>query len=197
MVPICYNWFVKAARFFRALRTMRARHAVLLTPSKSSRPTQLLSCKQFAAVTYLESTLVEVLILKNFKFFRMNTYEKHWGGGRVLPRILTLYWKLRPNPGPSVIPTGVPAKSAGRSGGIAARSRRPLDRWERLKSNAYRPRMGIQIVTAPPARPSTASYGLPGHSGAPRHSRGPRHETSAHRILLQAVSPLPSAARES
>src|SRR5216683_2485932 len=31
--------------------TMPARHAVLLTPSKSSAPTQLLSCKQIAPVT--------------------------------------------------------------------------------------------------------------------------------------------------
>jgi hypothetical protein len=35
------------------------------------------------AVTYLESTLVEVLILNNFKPPRMNTYEKHRGRGRL------------------------------------------------------------------------------------------------------------------
>jgi hypothetical protein len=46
---------------------MGARHAVLLTPSKSSGPPQLLSYKQLVSVTSLESTLVEVFILKNFK----------------------------------------------------------------------------------------------------------------------------------
>jgi hypothetical protein len=62
---------------------MRARHAVLLTPSKSSCPAQLLSCKQTASITLLESTLVEVFILNNLNLFRINTYEKHRGeGGR-------------------------------------------------------------------------------------------------------------------
>jgi len=63
---------------------MGARQAVLLTPSESTRPTQLLSCKQTAPVTPLESALIEVLILKSFKFFRMNTYEKHRGEGVLL-----------------------------------------------------------------------------------------------------------------
>jgi hypothetical protein len=36
------------------------------------------------AVTYLESTLVEVLILNNFKPSRMNTYEKYRGEGVLL-----------------------------------------------------------------------------------------------------------------
>jgi len=35
-------------------------------------------------VTHLESTHIEVLILKNFKLFRMNTYEKDRGEGVVL-----------------------------------------------------------------------------------------------------------------
>src|SRR6266702_8585100 len=38
---------------------MLARHAVLLTPSKSSAPPQLLSCKRPASVTNLESTLLQ------------------------------------------------------------------------------------------------------------------------------------------
>src|SRR5258707_6501796 len=50
--------------------------AVLLTPSRFSGTTRLLSP--------LESTLIEVLILKSFKFFRMNTYEKHRGEGVLL-----------------------------------------------------------------------------------------------------------------
>jgi hypothetical protein len=74
---------------------MLARHAVLLTPSKSARlprawprgPLQLLSCKQVAPVTHLESPLVQVFILMNLKLLRMNTYEKHRGegGGAYLP----------------------------------------------------------------------------------------------------------------
>src|SRR5260370_23730539 len=55
---------------------MGSRQAVLLTPSKSSGTARLLSP--------LESTLIEVLILKSFKFFRMNTYEKYRGEGVLL-----------------------------------------------------------------------------------------------------------------
>jgi hypothetical protein len=55
---------------------MGSRQVVLLTPSKSSGMARLLSP--------LESTLTEVLILKGFKFFRMNTYEKHRGEGVLL-----------------------------------------------------------------------------------------------------------------
>jgi hypothetical protein len=53
---------------------MRPRHAVLLTPSKSAVP-------RLPTATPLESTLVEVFILSNFKLSRMNTYEKHGGEG--------------------------------------------------------------------------------------------------------------------
>src|SRR6202158_914548 len=74
---------------------MLARHVVLLTPSKSSRPSELLSCEQISIVTRLESTLLQLLILSPFRIntyksvskqstltpFRMNTYEKHRGGG--------------------------------------------------------------------------------------------------------------------
>src|SRR5713226_6037304 len=55
---MCYNGFVKSARFFRALRTMRPRHAVLLTPSKSSHPTQLLSGEHSIRVSPLAATLM-------------------------------------------------------------------------------------------------------------------------------------------
>jgi hypothetical protein len=94
MVPIWYNGFVKLARFFRlpavalaeegALRPMGARRAVLLTPSESIHPSQLLSCQHIAPITPLESALVEVFILKSLKFFRINTYEKHRGWGLLL-----------------------------------------------------------------------------------------------------------------
>jgi hypothetical protein len=62
---------------------MRARHAVPLISSKSPGPPQLLSCKQTASITLLESTLVQVLMLKNLNLFRINTYEKHRGEGRL------------------------------------------------------------------------------------------------------------------
>src|SRR5258708_39544241 len=81
MVPIWYNGFTSSARSFRALRPMGARRAVLLTPSESIHPTQLLSCQHIAPITPLESALVEVFILKSLKFFRINTYEKHRGEG--------------------------------------------------------------------------------------------------------------------
>src|SRR5258708_24510261 len=55
---------------------MGSRQATLLTPSESSGTARLLS--------HLESTLTEVLILKSFKFFRMNTYEKHRGEGLIV-----------------------------------------------------------------------------------------------------------------
>src|SRR6266849_4159411 len=57
MVPICYNGFVKLARSFRALRTMRPRHAVLLTPLQSAVPMYILYSKQIASVTPLKSAL--------------------------------------------------------------------------------------------------------------------------------------------
>jgi hypothetical protein len=85
---------VKLARFLRlptvalakegAPRKMSARRAVLLTPSESTRPTQLLSCQRIASIISLESTLVEVFILNNLNLFRINTYEKHRGWGLLL-----------------------------------------------------------------------------------------------------------------
>jgi len=63
---------------------MGARDAVLLIPSESSGPVQLLSFKQLVPVNPLECALLEVFILKSFKFFRMNTYEKHRGWGLLL-----------------------------------------------------------------------------------------------------------------
>jgi hypothetical protein len=56
---------------------MRPRHAILLTPSKSAVP-------RLPPATPLESSLVEVFILNNLNFFRMNTYEKHREEGGVI-----------------------------------------------------------------------------------------------------------------
>jgi hypothetical protein len=60
---------------------MRARQAVLLTPSKSTGPPQLLCCKHTAPVTPLESALLQVFILKDFNLTRINTYKKTGGWG--------------------------------------------------------------------------------------------------------------------
>src|SRR6266849_2521128 len=55
---MCYNGFVKSARSLSALQTMLARHAVPLTPPKSSRPSQLLSRQQSAPISPLAATLM-------------------------------------------------------------------------------------------------------------------------------------------
>jgi len=68
---------------------MVARRAVLLTPSESTHQVQLLSRQQIAPVTPLESALIQVLILKSLKFFRINTYEKHRGWGPVIVNQIT------------------------------------------------------------------------------------------------------------
>jgi hypothetical protein len=89
---MCYNDFIASAQFFRlpavalaeesASCSMGSRQAVLLTPPESSSATWL----HPAPATPLESALIEVFILKSFKFFRMNTYEKHRGEGAFLFR---------------------------------------------------------------------------------------------------------------
>ncbi len=78
MVPICYNGFIKSTRFLRlpvaalaiadsgpvgkegALRTMPARQVVLLTPSESSAPTQLLCCQHLVRISPLAATLMDL-----------------------------------------------------------------------------------------------------------------------------------------
>src|SRR6266478_5225865 len=65
----------------RVPQSMRPRHAVLLTPSKSAGPPQLLSCKYTAPITPLESALLQVFILKILKSFGINTYKKPGGRG--------------------------------------------------------------------------------------------------------------------
>ena len=63
---------------------MRPRRAVLLTPlSRSVHPAQLPSYNSPSPITPLESTLLQVFILKNLKFFRINTYKKPRGGGQL------------------------------------------------------------------------------------------------------------------
>src|SRR5713101_1615473 len=68
---MCYNGFVRSARFTPAFRAMPARHAVFLTaqgPDPRLLPTIL-----------LESTLIgtlQVFILNNLKPFRMNKITK-------------------------------------------------------------------------------------------------------------------------
>jgi hypothetical protein len=54
---MCYNGFVKSARFFRALRTMRLRHAVLLTPLECADLRTLPSSILSVPVTPLKSAL--------------------------------------------------------------------------------------------------------------------------------------------
>jgi hypothetical protein len=100
MVPICYNTSVKSARFIRAPRTMRARQAVLLTPSKSSCLTQLLSCKQAPAITpFRINTCKSVSKQRTLTSFTINTYEKHRGEGVLL---------LTRNPKKDFYPEGAP-----------------------------------------------------------------------------------------
>ncbi len=53
---------------------MPPRHSLLLIPSS-------LSCHQTATVTHLESTLLQVLVLKDLKLRKINTYKKHRGTG--------------------------------------------------------------------------------------------------------------------
>src|SRR5712692_7625756 len=80
---------------------MGAPRAFLLTPSKSTHSHELLFYKIGPSITHLESTLLQVFILKNFKSPRMNTYEKREEGGRLW---LTSYssgvtiatWRLNP-----------------------------------------------------------------------------------------------------
>jgi hypothetical protein len=61
---------------------MGARHVVLLTPSKSSCLTQLLSCKQTAPLTpFRINTCKSVTKQKTLTIFGMNTYKKIGGGG--------------------------------------------------------------------------------------------------------------------
>jgi hypothetical protein len=100
---------------------MLARPAVLLTPSDP-----LLVCKQTPSVTYVESTLAQVLILKNFKLPRINTYEKGEGGS--LPSKAGLPSKLPSKLGASRV-RRVTATKPGRAG--------PFVPLGKLKTGSY------------------------------------------------------------
>src|SRR5260370_11573746 len=73
---------------------MLARQAVLLTPSKSTHSRRLLFYKIKLSITHLESTLLQVFILKNFILFRMNTYKKPPGGWGLMVNQLFLRTNL-------------------------------------------------------------------------------------------------------
>src|SRR5712664_1327209 len=60
---MCYNGVVESVRFFRALRTMRPRHAVLLTRSISARLPQLLSYKPIA----VQSPQISLFVSKRLR----------------------------------------------------------------------------------------------------------------------------------
>src|SRR5712664_2825017 len=102
---MCYNGFAELARLFRALRTMRPCHAVLLTHSVSLRLSQLPRYKQNEQTNFhTPYTLPSFVFRKSFsckiygsprkcykqktysraKPFRCNTYKKHRGAGRVM-----------------------------------------------------------------------------------------------------------------
>src|SRR5260370_22816484 len=109
---MCYNGFVQLARFLGARRTMRPRHAVLLTehaakhahPERASRaegsllaaslpipahPTQLLSRQHIVRVSSLDATLMSSLVNGAIKGL------KTWGWGPFLP-VLKLIPPHRP-----------------------------------------------------------------------------------------------------
>ena len=81
---MCYNGTWNRAHFFPCPALMLAHQAVLLTPSKSTYPQELLFYNISPPITHLESTLLEVFILKNFIPPRMNTFEKTPGGWAVM-----------------------------------------------------------------------------------------------------------------
>src|SRR6266850_82188 len=94
-MPIWYSCLVVWARFPRALPSMPSPHAVLLTPPKSSGPTQLPSCKQVAPVSPLDSTLVNSLVSMENKELTENlslldsTLIKNRGWGPSHPHFAT------------------------------------------------------------------------------------------------------------
>ena len=87
---MCYNGALNRAHSFPCPALMLARQTVLLTPSKSTYHQRLLFYNSSPFITHLESTLLQVLHLKNFIPFRCNTYEKHPGGWAVMVNQLFL-----------------------------------------------------------------------------------------------------------
>src|SRR5260370_40571557 len=93
---------------------MVGRSAVLLIPSKSTHPQLLLFCKISLSITHLESTLLQVLIIKNFIRFRMNTYKKPPGGWVLMVNQLFLRSNLcgsSPHSERRLIPWPAPTRS--------------------------------------------------------------------------------------
>src|SRR5437899_8307935 len=69
---MCYNAFIRSARFFPALLTMRARHAVLPTRSVSSRPTHLRTSSQNAH----ESPQIPFFVFKRLRTLSFSVSSK-------------------------------------------------------------------------------------------------------------------------
>src|SRR5260370_29470936 len=56
---MCYNTFVNSARFFRTQRTMRSRHALLLTPLESALASRSQLTENTATLSLSESALTK------------------------------------------------------------------------------------------------------------------------------------------
>src|SRR6266581_848036 len=69
---MCYNGFIRSARFFPALLAMRARHAVLPTRSVSSRPTHLRTSSQSAC----ESPQILFFVFKRLRTLSFSVSSK-------------------------------------------------------------------------------------------------------------------------
>src|SRR6266568_1058844 len=69
---MCYNAFIRSARFFPALLAMRARHAVLPARSVSSRPAHLHSSRQSA----YESPQFPVFVFKSLRTLSFSVSRK-------------------------------------------------------------------------------------------------------------------------
>src|SRR5216683_119943 len=54
---MCYNTFVNSARFFRTQRTMRSRHALLLTPLESALASRSQLTENTATLSLSDSAL--------------------------------------------------------------------------------------------------------------------------------------------
>ena|SRR5712664_4026241 len=95
-MPIWYNGFVAWARFPRAMPAMASRRAVILTLSRSSHPTQLLSRQQSAPISPLAATLMDLpASVANKRLTRLlsplaATLTKNTGVGIPSPDVPTL-----------------------------------------------------------------------------------------------------------
>src|SRR6266403_5213235 len=107
---MCYNGTLNRAYFFPCPALMLAHQAVLLTPSKSTYPQELLFYNISPPITHLESTLLQVLHLKNFIPSRMNTLAKTPGRWAVMVNQLFLRSNSSPPPSshlPYTLPSSV------------------------------------------------------------------------------------------